>query len=33
MDTNTWVNDWLAAANSYDTEGYLQHWQHDAVLD
>jgi len=33
MDRNLWVNDWLTAANSYDIDGYLKHWQEDAVLD
>ena len=33
MDIAAFLQDWIAAGNSYDTERYLGMYQEDAVLD
>lgn len=33
MDTKLFINDWLAAANAYDTTLFLDKWHKEAVLD
>jgi ketosteroid isomerase-like protein len=33
MDINTFLLDWIAVSNSYDTEKYLEKYLEDAVLN
>ncbi len=33
MDIKTFLTDWIAVSNSYDTEKYLEKYLEDAVLD
>lgn len=33
MDIKTFIEDWLAVSNAYDTKGYLEKWHEKAVLD
>lgn len=33
MNIQTFINDWIAASNSFDTEKYLNFYMADAILD
>ena len=33
MDINTFIQDWIAVSNAYDTDGYLKKYHKEAVLD
>lgn len=33
MDIKSFIKDFIAASNAYDTESYLGKWQEEAVLD
>lgn len=33
MDITSFVSDWIACGNAYDTENYLEKYQEDAILD
>lgn len=33
MDLQSFIQDWLALSNAYDTKNYLEKWHKDAVLD
>lgn len=33
MDIKSFIQDWLAVSNAYDTKNYLEKWDQEAVLD
>ena len=33
MDIKSFIQDWLAVSNAYDTKSYLEKWQEKAVLN
>lgn len=33
MDIEAFIRDWMRLSNAYDTEGYLEKWHEDALLD
>ncbi|WP_231433776.1 MULTISPECIES: nuclear transport factor 2 family protein [unclassified Chryseobacterium] len=33
MEIKSFIQDWLALANAYDTKNYLEKWHEKAVLD
>lgn len=33
MDIQTFINNWIAVSNAFDTQKYLDFYTHDAVLD
>ena len=33
MDIKTFIQDFLAVSNAYDTPGYLEKWHRNAILD
>lgn len=33
MEIKSFIQDWIAVSNAYDTKSYLEKWQENAVLD
>lgn len=33
MDIKSFIQDWIAVSNAYDTKNYLEKWHKEAVLD
>ncbi len=33
MDIKSFIQDWLAVSNAFDTKNYLEKWDQEAVLD